>query len=184
MKKLNLVLFISGVFLLFASCKKDETFSQISYNKKANELIQQIITDDSCACILEIPQESMIKTRNNEHPDIEINIEPFIVKKLHLKNTKQLDSLEKVSEKFILDTFFLKQKNIQIIKRDFVLDTAIKDRDLILLKKCPKGILCFSKPIIDERNNVAGIFYTPMFVCLGSPLYIYKFEDNRWIIKQ
>ncbi|MEN2401544.1 hypothetical protein GKZ90_0017260 [Flavobacterium sp. MC2016-06] len=178
MKKLNSTLLISAIFSLFISCKKETAYSQLTYNEKANELIQQIIIDDSCGCILEIPQESMIKSSIIENPSFDIKQE--IIKKNHLKNTIQLDSLEKVSEKFILDTILLRQKNIKIIKRNSISD-IIKDKGRNLLKKCPNGVLCFSKPIIDERNKTAVLFYKQMATCIGSPIYLYKYEDKKWI---
>lgn len=181
MKKLNLVLLISSALLVFISCKKDEVFSQLTYNEKANKLILQIAKDESCGCILEMPEKSMIKIRTQENPGIDAGIKSFILKKLHLKNIKQLDSLEKVSEKFILDTVSFKQKNIKIIKPNLVFSHN-KNVDLILSKKCSDGIfLYFSKPIIDEKNKKAALFYTPMFTCLSSPLYVYKFEDGKWL---
>lgn len=184
MKKLNISLLISCLFLLFTGCQKDESFSQSTYNAKANELIQQIAKDDSCGCILEMPQESMIKIRTHENPDIKVSIKSFILKKLHLKDIKQLDSLENVSEKFILDTISLKQKNIKIVKRNLVFNNN-KDKEVILSKKCSDGIfLYFSKPIIDEKNKKAALFYKPMFTCLASPLYVYKLEDGKWILEQ
>lgn len=178
MKKCHFVFVILCIIL---SCEKKDDYSQLTYNQKANELIQQVLKNDSCNCLLEIPNESMIKTSIAENP--RFNIKKELIKRLHLKNQNQLDSLENVSENFILDTVFLKQKNITVIKRDSISE-LIENRSRILLKKCPKGVIYFSKPILNERNKISIISHNQIFSCLGFPMNVYNYKNDKWVYEK
>lgn len=110
------------------------------------------------------------------------NIKRELIKKLQLKNQHELDSMENVSENFILDTVFLKHRNITIIKRDSISE-LIKNRSNILLKKCPKGVIYVLKPILNERSKIAILSYNQIFSCLTSPLNVYNYTNEKWVYK-
>jgi hypothetical protein len=163
------------VFALFLNCKKDVIETKVEYSKKANELIQQVILDNSCNCVLEIPKESLIKIYHSENPMYDIQSKA--IKQLNIRDRKELDSIEKISMNFILDTSFFKQRNINLINRDSLRE---KIQKLVLLKKCPKGFLSISKPIFDKNYTTALIYFTFGPTCVGSYPKAYKFENGKW----
>jgi len=170
-------LFVLLPLFIILGCETKTDYSRITYNQKANELIQQILENDSCNCIMEMSNESMIKISMAENPGF--NIRKEIMKKLHLENQRQLDSLEKVSENFVLDTLWLKQANITIIPKDSIRGLT-KDRSAKLIKKCPTGILYFFKPILN-KDKTAVLSYGYAFNCFGAQLRLYNYENKKWI---
>ena len=143
-----------------------------NYNEKANAVIQQFILDEECDCIFEIPKESMIKISMKDNPKRDVRKQ--LIEKLHLRDRKELDSLEKISENFILDSAFLKQHKIRVIPhgslRKFEKDTNF----------CRGGILGFSKPMFNKNYKTAVIDYGYAYMCLGYPWAIYKIESGKW----
>ncbi|KAF2328821.1 hypothetical protein [Flavobacterium ginsenosidimutans] len=178
MKKIQFVL---ALLFIISSCQKKSDYSKLTYNQKANELIQQVLINESCNCVMEISDMTMIKTSMAENPRFDIRKE--IVKKLHLRNKEQLDTLENISKSFILDTVFLKHKNIKIIKRDSItISNIIKDHSRELIKKCPNGVLSFTKPILHEEGRIALVdAKVAFFSCLSSPLKIYIYRNEKWV---
>ena len=63
MNKQYLILIFMLISFLNLSCKNELIDHKSDYSQKANEIIQQIIIDESCDCVLEIPKKSMI-TKN------------------------------------------------------------------------------------------------------------------------
>lgn len=163
------------VFTLFLNCKKETSETKLEYNKKANELIQQVVLDDPCACIMEIPEESLIKMYLYDNPIYDIRKKA--IKQLNLKNRKELDSVEKLSMNFILDTSFFKQRNINVINRDSVREKMV---NLILSKTCPNGFLFISKPIFDKNYTTAILYSTIEPTCIGGYPEVYKYEKGKW----
>ncbi|HSD13072.1 MAG TPA: hypothetical protein VLB74_00335 [Flavobacterium sp.] len=161
--------------LLLLSCKKEIAETKLDYNQKANELIQQIILDESCGCILEIPKESISKINAAENPLS--NIGEKIIIDLGLKNQKELDSLENISKNFDLDSSFLEQNSVVVFKRNTIKEIS---KDNNILKKCPNGIQYFLKPIFNKKYDKAYIRYGEAFMCLSTPGATYKFENDRW----
>ncbi len=107
----NLIFFALTIFIFF-SCKSETKKLKAEYNQKANELISQLISEGNCECILEIPEESIIELDTLEKRNFEyVN---YYIKRLSLKNEKELDSLNNLSKKFVLDTKILKRSNIKI----------------------------------------------------------------------
>ncbi|MCV2483684.1 hypothetical protein OD917_02015 [Flavobacterium sp. SH_e] len=178
MKKIQLILALS---FIISSCQKKSDYSKLTYNQKANELIQQVLINDSCNCVMEISDMPMVKTSMVENPRFDIRKE--IVKKLHLKSKEQLDSLENISKSFILDTVYLKRKSITIIKRDSItISNIIKYHGRELIKRCPNGVLSFTKPIIYEEGRIALVdAKVAFFSCLSSPLKIYNYRNEKWV---
>lgn len=160
------------IFLLFSSCKKETVEPKFDYNQKANELIQQVLLDESCGCILEIPKESMIKTSMTDNPIIDVRKQ--LLEKLNLSNREELDSLEKLTVNFILDSTFLTKNKIRIIPRDSVRELA-KNPEF-----CQNGILTIRKPIFNKEYKNAIVDYGYAFMCLSSPWKIYRFENGKW----
>jgi len=113
-KIFNYLLFLIAVPLFLLSCKKTKVISSVDYNEKANELIRQVIADNPCGCILEIPKESMIQINEEENP-IQ-NIRENLIKKLKLSNESSLDSLDKL---YVQMEFYLLQNQflINLIKQ-------------------------------------------------------------------
>jgi hypothetical protein len=163
------------VFTLFLNCKKETTDTKLAYNKKANEVIQQVILEEHCPCVLEIPKESLIKMYISDNPIYDIRTKA--IKQLNLRNGTELDSLEKLSMNFILDTSFFKQRNFKVINRNSLRE---KMDNLILSKTCPNGFLSISKPIFDKNYTTALIYSTIEPTCIGSYPEIYKYEKGKW----
>lgn len=162
------------LFLLFSNCKQKTAHPKLDYNTKANEVIKQLLKEESCECIFEIPTKSMIEIHKIE--GLKPGIENVLIKKLHLKNRKELDSLVSISNNFVLDTTGLKQSNIKVLPLDSLRELA-KNQDPNF---CPKGILCVRKPIFDKNYQNAVVDYGYAYMCLSSPWAIYKFENGKW----
>ncbi|TDP02949.1 hypothetical protein [Flavobacterium sp. 245] len=160
------------LFLLFSNCKQKKIHPKLDYNTKANEVIKQLLKEESCQCILEIPTKSLIEIHKIE--DLKPGIENVLIEKLHLKNRKELDSLVSVSNNFVLDTTGFKQGNIKVVALDSLRELA-KDPNY-----CPKGILCVRKPIFDKNYQNVIVDYGYAFMCLSSPWAIYRFENGKW----
>jgi len=47
------------IILVFICCKNKEPKPKFDYNQKANELIQQLVLEENCDCVLEIPKETI-----------------------------------------------------------------------------------------------------------------------------
>ncbi|MFB9076809.1 hypothetical protein ACFFLS_23660 [Flavobacterium procerum] len=178
MKKSHFVLVILFIIL---SCQKKDNYSQLTYNQKANELIEQVLKNDSCNCLLEIPHESMIKISMTESPRFDI-IRKKIMEKLNLEGEHQLDSLEKVSENFVLDSLLLKKNNITIFRIDSIHELT-EDRSTKLIKKCPNGILYCTKPILN-KDKTAVLFYGQAFNCFGPQLRVYNYKNEKWVYEK
>lgn len=160
------------LFTLFSSCKKEAVESRVTYNQKANEVLQQFILDQSCECIKEIQKESMIKINMQERPNRDVRKQ--LVEILHLRNRKELDSVEKLSDNFNLEPTFLKRNRIIVVPGDSLRELC-KDPNF-----CQKGILCIKKPIFNKEYNVAVIDYGYAFMCLAFQWEVYKFENGKW----
>ncbi len=160
------------------SCEKVNLVPKISYNDKANELLKQVMNDNSCGCIIEIPEESLIKAKQSEMPLRYKNIKKELIKKLELKNENELDSLEILSDNFTLDKNFIIQKGIKIISTK-----TFKDKGFLnLSKKCPQGIYNVKKPIFDKEYKTAVLDFDHVYSCL-SQIKIYKQENGKWVEK-
>jgi hypothetical protein len=157
------------------SCQKGTVLSQADYNSRANKLIQQVIIDESCSCILEIPGESMINLNIAENPHQDIR--KTILNKLQVRDRQELDSLENLSKNFSLDTTFLTMQNVKIIKRQSL---RASNKDEYLFTKCPNGVLSILKPIFNKNYNSAVININYTFSDIQSPIKSYKFESNKW----
>lgn len=101
-KKLTIICLVLLVF--FSSFNEKKNVSDFDYNQKANALIQEIIRDESCHCVTEIVDESLIKISLIENPYRDVRKE--VIQKLNLKDTIELDSLESLAINFKLDTAF------------------------------------------------------------------------------
>lgn len=156
---------------LLQGCKKETP----DYNKKANEVVQQFILDEKCGCVFEIPKESMITISMKENPMRDVRQQ--LIEKLHLRDKKELDSIEKLANNFILDTTFLKLHKIRIIKRGSLRELE-KDPNF-----CPKGILSVMKPVFDKEYKNVVVDYGYAYMCLGYPWARYQFENGKWIRK-
>lgn len=128
--------------------------------------------DESCGCIFEIPKESMIKKSTKEDP--RRNIRKQLIEKLQLNNRKELDSLENLTENFILDATFMKQNKIKTIARD-------SEKKIVTNPNfCKDGILSITKPIFNREYNIAVLDYGHSYACIAAPLAIYSFKNGKW----
>ena len=175
--KIKASIFIYIIFSFFlVGCKKEINKVKLNYNEKANQLIQQLISEDSCGCILEIPKESLIYIHKLETRDS--TFEKFILKKLSLKDEKELDSLEKLSENFKIDENYLKKENIKLIKRDSV---RIFEKDTnFYTKTCKRSFNYFIKPIFNKEFNKAIINYGSVGVHGQLGLKFFEYKNNKW----
>ena len=178
MNKLPQVIISILSLLLFLNCKKEAINPKNDYSHKANQVIQQVILDDEGNCIMEIPNESEIKISLAENPSFDIRKK--VIKELHLKNRTELDSLEKLTNSFILDSSFLKQRNIKVIKPGFLSEMI---KDTLSFRTCRKGILSISKPIFDKNYTTAIIYYGHTLTCIGSRPIVYRYQKGKWNTK-
>jgi hypothetical protein len=175
MFRLILTFGCSLIFTLFLSCKKEKLDSKLDYNQKANELIQQVILEDPCECILEIPKESLIKIYLADNPKYDVRKKA--IEELHLKNGKELDSIENLSLNFILDTTFFKKRNIKVIERESLRERI---KDTSIFKECRIGITSISRPIFDKSYTTALVYSTLVFTCVGTYPEVYIYEKGKW----
>lgn len=176
MNKQYLILIFMLISFLNLSCKNELIDHKSDYSQKANEIIQQIIIDESCDCVLEIPKKSMIEMSITDNPSIDFR--KILIERLNLKSRKELDSLERLSDSFIMDSIFFKQNKIRVIKRDSLREY---ENDSSFLKVCPKGILSLSKPIFDKEYKKVALSYGYTFQSIPNPVVVYKFENGKWI---
>ena len=174
----NLILF-TVIILLFFSCKSETEKPKAEYNQKANELIQQLILEENCECILEIPKENLNELEKIENASI--NFDSIYIQKLSFKNKKELDSMNNLSKNFTLNPKFLKEKNIKVISRDSI--SILKNDISFNTKTCKKGLTFFIKPIFNKEFNVAIINYGPSGMCCGIPRTTFEYKNNKWIKK-
>ena len=178
MKNSYYIVFTFFICALFSNCnKKESTIAEI-YNKKANELISQILKENNSYCMLEISKKSMIEINNNENP--EYNIRNFLLKELNIENNKKLDNLVSESEKFDLDMEMVKKNNIKIVTRKDILD-VLNGNNKNILQTCSTGIICFQKPIFDKTFEKAVIDISFAFCCTKEyPLPVYEYKTGKW----
>lgn len=156
------------ILTLFSNCKKET----VDYNQKANEVIQKIIIDEKCGCIIEISTGSMISENHKYNPIRDVKTQ--LIEKLKIRDRKELDSLERLSENFILDSTFIRQHKIRIVPLDS-LKILADDPNF-----CKNGILSLKKPFFDKEYKKAVIDYKYAFMCL-SPLWaVYEYKDGKW----
>jgi len=161
--------------MLFSNCKKEAAASKLDYNQKANEVIQQLILDDTCNCISVIPNESKIQISLLDNENVVASISEKAIKELHLKSRNELDSLEKITRNFVLDTSLLKQTNIEVVKQKALRKLTKED--------CLKGILVVAKPIFNKNFTTALISYGHYYECGLEPPKIYKYRKGKWTTK-
>ncbi len=161
--------------LLFFRCKKEVVVPQFNYNQRANELIRQIVLEESCGCLSEMNKGSMVKTLSNDQPNIDFRKQ--IIGKLYLRDSIELDSLDNLTKDFSLDTTFLKQQKIKLIT-DKSFRKLLKEGNLLAL--CPDGVLSISKPLFNKRYNRVIVNSGYGFACIPSPMAIYEFENGKW----
>lgn len=172
--KIRILLLISSTFLL-VSCKKEIIKPKFEYNKKANELIEYIIYQENLDCLLEMPKKSMIEIDTLESPTFQyVN---FYIKRLSLKNKKELDSLNKLSENFVLDENILLKRNIKIINRDSL---RILNKDVNFQTKICEDLKYILKPIFNKEFTIAIIEYGYTGMCLSNSKTIYVYKNKKW----
>lgn len=103
------------IALIFTiACKNSKEVSKDLYNENANNLVEQILKNDSCNCILETTNESFIATSKIVNPHY--HIEEFVIRKLYLRNKSELKTLEARAKKFKLDSNMIKKIGISFVK--------------------------------------------------------------------
>ena len=175
MNRITSILSLS-LMAFFSGCKDETVALKLDYNQKANEVIRQVIADESCSCILEMLNESMIELKLADNPRQDVR--STVIETLKLRDRKELDSVENLTTSFILDPSILKQQNVKMINRDSLQNLAT---EMSLLKKCPDGILSIAKPIFDKDYKIAAVDYGYTFICIPSPVKVYYFKNGKWI---
>lgn len=104
----------------------------------------------------------------------------YYMKRLSLKNKKELDSLNNLSKKFVLDTKILKRNNIKIIKRDSL---RFLKKDINFNTKICKNLKYLIKPIFNKEFNIAIIDYGYSGMCLSQEKQIFEYKNKKWIRK-
>lgn len=85
----------------FLNCNKREQIIH-DYNSFANQLIEQVLKDNSFndCCMLEIPEKIFLEIREEEMPLIAISTKKIIMEKLELTSVVSLDSLQNQTRNF------------------------------------------------------------------------------------
>ena len=175
MNKNNIILYSILIFVVFISCESKSKNPKSEYNQKANQLIQQLIEDENCDCILEIPKENIIEVDSIENPYFDYG--KFFIEKLSLKNKNELDSINKLSNNFALDLSLLKKRNIKIIKRDS-LRILLKDSNFYM-NTC-KDLKFLIKPVFNKEFNFAIVNYGSVGSCTQVGKHFFKFTNGKW----
>jgi hypothetical protein len=180
LKTTSTLFFIAICSLFFSNCKEKIKEPQLEYNQKANQLIQQLISEENCNCVLEIPKENLIEIEIQENPRVS-NAKEYI-KVLSLKNKRELDSVIKISEGFELDKNYIKVKNIKILKRDSTFSILCKDITFTT-KTCKNGVLYFTKPIFNKNFDFAIINYGMSGLCCDVGRKFFEYKNSKWVRK-
>jgi hypothetical protein len=162
------------------SCKKPEAIKNMDYNEKANELIGQIISRDSCDCILEFSNGSIVDYYKQIQPSF--NFRKSLQVTLKTQNLKTLDSLVALSNNFKLDSTILRgiNKNVKVITQKQLIEFG-KDTTLEVYKICPRSILIIQKPVFNKDFNIAAVHQGYPFGCDGGLTLTYEYKNKKWI---
>lgn len=171
------------LIILLQSCKEKDSSKAIFYNQKANELIGQIIWQDSCDCILEFNSKSIVDYYKRNLPSF--NFRKSLQSNLKTHNLRITDSLVALSNNFRLDSTILYRNNkkIKVITETQLLAFR-KDTALKVFKICPKSIRIFQKPIFSEDFKTAVIHQSYPFGCDGGLTLIYKYKNENWFCEE
>jgi hypothetical protein len=181
MKKLNHMFFGLLVIITINSCSKSEKIKN-AYNQKANEIILQVLKQNNCNCLLEIPDKSLIEISNGENPSYDIR--NFLKSELKVENDQELNNLVNQSKNFTPNTEMLRENKIRMIKLQDIPKFGDKnDNGNVekILKMCPKGIINLNKPVFDKTHQKAILDYSFTFTCTKTyPLPIYQYKNGKW----
>ncbi|WP_430401181.1 hypothetical protein [Flavobacterium sp.] len=169
-------LFIIVISLSLFNCQKTEQIILPEYNSVANELIQQVLKDNSFSdcCLLEIPEKTFLEIREEEMPLIAISTKKIIMEKLQIKSDKSLDSLENQTRNFKINSDIINKYKLNLVNNDVLRFT---DENLIV---CPKGILIISKPIFDKNYKTAVVSIGFGYTCSLGHIEKYRWKNGKW----
>ena len=181
MKKLNHMFFGLLLIITINSCSKNEKIKNV-YNQKANEIILQVLKQNNCNCLLEIPDKSLIEISIGENPSYDIR--NFLKSELKFENDQELNNLVNQSKNFTLNTEMLAENKIRMIKLKDIPKFGDKNNNgnvEKILKMCPKGIISLNKPVFDKTNQKAVLDYNFTFTSTKTyPLPIYQYKNGKW----
>lgn len=178
MKKGYSIILGISICITFSNCSKNQKDLKEVYNQKANELISQIIQDNNCNCLLEIPTASLVEISLAENPSYDIR--GFLAKELNASSKASLDSLVSISKDFRFNTETLQKNHVEIITIEN-LRALRTGKDTTLLKRCPKGILGFRKPVFDKTFQKAVLDHGDVFASVVElPFPTYEFKKDKW----
>ena len=164
--------------ILYSSCGKNKMTETEIYNHYANEIIFQIIEENKCNCILEIPNESMIEISNAENPSYDFK--NALKKQLNVKSDSKIDSLISVSENFTLDAKRIANRKVKTISKINIMNFNNR-KSAEILKMCPNGIISMQKPIFNESYTKAVFEYNFNFTCTRElPSPVYELKNRKW----
>jgi hypothetical protein len=178
MKKINHMFFGFLVIITINSCSKNEKIKNV-YNQKANEIILQVLKQNNCNCLLEIPDKSLIEISNAENPSY--NIRNFLKSELNVENDQELNNLVNKSKNFIINTEMLGENKIRTIKLKDIPKFGDNGNVEKISKMCPKGIINLNKPVFNKTHQKAILDYSFTFTCTKTyPLPIYQYKNGKW----
>ncbi len=182
MKNINSILVAISIITLFISCdtKNKRLDDKELYNKKANELILQILKKGDCDCMIKIGINNISMIARSKADNPIFDIDKYLINNLNLKNKSSLDSIDNMSSNFRLDINLMKKNNIKIVTIDEI-DKNFSKNDSALSKKCQKGIISMRKPIFNKSYSLAAIDFSFLYSCIGTSPYIYKYYNGKWI---
>jgi len=174
MSRTNSLLIVLLLSPFFLGCKKQVLQSKPEYSSNFNQVIKQLTIDEACGCISELPEVSFLESRRIESPNLDIG--KVLIKKLNLRDRKELDSLDKIAKRFVMDAAYMKSNHIKIISHKEIQALAIGNE---IFKICPEGVLYFQRPIFNKNYDRALVDFG--YAYIGSPPFsIYKFQNGKW----
>ena len=151
------------------------------YNLNSTELINQILADRDCSCLLEPHHQTLLEFKAGNTPSRDNKKD--LLEALELTSNSIFNKQNKLTLEFRLDELNLNTK-MRLLKRvDF--DSILKNNEIelgreILRSKCPSGMLSLSPPLFNETYNIAVISVSGC--SSGGSMDIYKLNNGKWLL--
>lgn len=178
--------YILAIFSTLVLGCKSELKSKDFDTQKTTEFLSQVLPKVEFLktnCILETSNWKLFKLENDFKAYIQENLKTKDT--THLNLQLKLFNDFSVTKEIALGKNILKKQDYDNFKRTF----ENNDYDYInWLEKhnCKSGFISFSKPLFNERYDLA-IFHIAKIcgpLCGGSWITIYEFKNDEWIVKE
>lgn len=177
--KFHFFIFFSIIFL-FSNCKTEtkETTS-LTYQKKADELTSQIISEnEDCSCLIEIEnKESLLELLSAGDPSIDYK--KNVKDALNFENDSLFNKMNEYTTNFKFDNtniknlYLITNEELQLILKKYLGLEKLN----YLATKCPKGWMSVSAPIFNVDFSLAII---NIHIHPEGQLILFENNNGKW----